>query len=563
MPSYEHNKLVKQIVALSRPSTDASKLDAWLRAQEHLQLLEDNARDDELIIAARDEATSVQSVVVKADKLYPLDESDLLGWQGSGFEPRAEFVWRARQDEVQIEDSRDLWMSKTLSGAQRLTFGRQLSDFGDDDGAYYEIFQEYLHLFDVHWRPNERAYCDFDEHGDLRQVVSITLRKDGSKADLVSFRREQLEQYLAATDSVLVRMFDFELLSDYSSIIDGWPDLSEELLRCGEHLFANQRLNPGVGSFTRGVQIIRPSRPKAEILEQIGGAQHTESSVEFTAYDWRNDQTIKISTGPSATPDSFELAVVCFRPEVLLRYKGDSDKYTIDEKFRTITCRGGWQIKYDTNEAGQVFIYFAHLKLLPGNEQQYWKLFNEKPKTGLPERAFVRDIAGQGAEATPVVKMLITLEEWDSGNVPWWKLGKGRFLTDVNTPYDDNRDEWAQAFKNLVKLVVEGFGVTPIRKKLQELDIDFDEDDRSIALLEKLVFGVEDFAGGARLVGLRTAQEVRTQVNAHRPGRKAAEIENKAKRQHGSFAAHFQSVCAQILDDLALIEEAFARQAPQ
>ena len=560
MPSYEHKKLVERIAALSRPPIDVSERTAWLDARNHLQLLEDNALEDELIVVARDAATSIQSIVVKVDKLYPLDEDDLLGWQGTGFEPRAQHVWQAGQDEVQIEESRDLWMSRTLSGAQRLVFGRQLSDSGDDDGAYYEILQEYTHAFGAHWRPNERAFCDFDEHGDLMHVISITLMKDRGKANLVSFRRKQLEQYLALTDSILVRMFDFELLPDLSQI-DTWSDVPEALFRRGESVFGKQQVNPGVGSFTRGVQIVRPSRSKSEILEQMRFEQRTGSSVEFTAYDWRNRQTIEMSTGPLATPDFFELSLVCFRPEVLLRYKGDRDKYTFDERFRTITCRGGWQLKYDTNEAGQVTIYIVRLRALPYHEQLYWKAFNEKPRVGLSKRAFRRDIAGLGAEPTPIVRMLNLLEGWDSDNVPWWKLRNKRLFERINTPYGESRDEWAQAFEDLAKLVVEGFETVAIRNKLRELGIEFSKDEKSIALLEKLVSDVRDDADGAGLGGLHAAQRIRTKVEAHARGHEAAEIVNQAKQQHGTFAAHFQSVCAAIADELNQVQESFTRQA--
>lgn len=564
MSNYEHNKLVEQIAALSRPPADAGDLDVWVEARSHLQLLEDNTQESELIVAARDDTTSIQSVVVREDKLHPLDEKDLLGWQGNGFEPRAQFMRRADQDDVQIEESRDLWMSRTLAGAQPLTFGRHAKGFGDDGGAYYEVLQEYVHVFDVHWQSNEKAYCDFDEHGDLRHVVSITLRKDGREADLVSFRREQLEQYLTVTDSVLVRMFDFELVPDYSSI-DKWPDLSEVMVRQGETLFARKQANSDVGCFVRGVQIVRPSHSKAEVFGRPGPAQGTRSKVAFTAYDWRSKRTIEISTNFSEAEDisrPFELSMVCFRPEVLLRYKGDRDKYTVDERFRTITCRSGWQIKYDTNEAGQVFVYFIRLEPLPYQEQLYWKSFNENPRAELPERAFNRDFAGMGADSASVVRMQGILEEWDAANVPWWKLRNKRLFLHVSVPHAGSRDEWAQAFEDLAKLVVEGFETSVIHERLTDIGIIFGKHEKSIALLEKLVFGPDDVAGGEQLSGFRSANYIRNKVAVHVPGQEAEEIENKARQSHGTFAAHFQSVCADVADDLAKVKEAFARRPP-
>ena len=69
-----------------------------------------------------------------------------------------------------------------------------------------------------------------------------------------------------------------------------------------------------------------------------------------------------ISTDPSATTNYFEanknslpyeVSPAFFRPEVLLKYKADREKYTINEEHRLISCRGGRELRtYDINEAG-------------------------------------------------------------------------------------------------------------------------------------------------------------------------------------------------------------------
>ena len=58
--------------------------------------------------------------------------------------------------------------------------------------------------------------------------------------------------------------------------------------------------------------------------------------VKFLAHDWRNRRITKISTDPNATTNyfvahenslPFETSPAFFRPEVLLKYKADQDKY--------------------------------------------------------------------------------------------------------------------------------------------------------------------------------------------------------------------------------------------
>ncbi len=111
--------------------------------------------------------------------------------------------------------------------------------------------------------------------------------------------------------------------------------------------------------------------------------------VEFIAHDFRNARLAKISTDPSATTNyfeaknnalPFELSPAFFRPEVLLKYKTDRDKYTVGE--RDVQCRAAWYLKgIDVNEAGQVHAYICYLRNLPYSEQLHWASFNEEPKS--------------------------------------------------------------------------------------------------------------------------------------------------------------------------------------
>ena len=109
MSSYEHKQLLNRIKVLSQPPTDSKNLSAWVSAQHHLQFLEDNGAEDEIVVWARDSTTSIQSLVVREDKLHPLDKQALLRWQGNGFEPRADFLWQAETDDVVLEESRNSW----------------------------------------------------------------------------------------------------------------------------------------------------------------------------------------------------------------------------------------------------------------------------------------------------------------------------------------------------------------------------------------------------------------------------------------------------------------------
>ena len=421
MPSFEHTKLIERIAALDSPPDDEAEFAAWLTAGGYLRLLRENAEERELIISAIGKNAFVHTVAVREDRLFPLDKGDLLTWNGNSFRSRASYVGSGG-DDVWVEEGTSDWRSRTLVGAIQLVFGRQL--IGDDSGVYFEVLQEYSHITDIHWRQEEHAYCCFDEYGDVEHVVSITSRSSGSATALVSFRREQIEQYLAVSGFALVRMFDFTVV-DREKSFPGWSDSPATAVLDDDGLFFMQKVDASV-AYTRGVQIIRPSRQKDQITRDIRWFGREDGGyVDFMALDWRHGRIDSISTDPSATTNyfvaegnslPFETSVAFFSPDVLSKYKSDRDRYTVGEERRLIECRGGWSLRYGINDANQVHAYIVDLRELPHKEQQYWKSFNDEPKAGLSERAIVHDFEGEWADiTTPLEDLLAVVRQWDRG----------------------------------------------------------------------------------------------------------------------------------------------------
>ena len=132
---------------------------------------------------------------------------------------------------------------------------------------------------------------------------------------------------------------------------------------------------------------------KPHILEMFCKANPTVQETYHRLPDYGQDASpriIEISTDPLATCSYFdmgedylnrphELSVACFNPEVVLKYKMNSDKYVVDE--HNITCKESWYLRdIDVNDAGQVNVCICDLRELPYAEQLYWKSFNEEPK---------------------------------------------------------------------------------------------------------------------------------------------------------------------------------------
>lgn len=563
MSSFEHKKLLERISHLNEIPKDPNAFAEWLKAEKQLAFLMENAHEEELVVYASGHHFFVHALAVRDEKLMPVDEEDLLEWSCNPYGSVASYVSGGGRPDIWIERGMRHMGADTFQGGWQLIFGRSFEGLRDDDANYIEILQEYAHLEGIHWRPEQRAYCRFDKHGDFEHVVSVTQNCERGKVKLVSFKREPLEQYLAASGLTLVRLLDFTLYRPGS--FNGWPKGPESRYRPSDDVFFRQKVAGAHASYTRGVQIVRPNRNRAQIFSAMQDEWSGKQAryVEFIAYDWRNRRKARISTDPAATTNyfrakenslPFEVTPVFFRPEVLLKYKADRDKYAVGS--RQIHCRGAWTLRnYDVNEAGQVHTYICYLRGLPYEEQLYWVSYNEPPKAPISKRALTTDFDGMPYPyADSLQRVLSIVRHLTEKPTAWWKLRDNALVERLSIPRTTSRDEWAEAFMDLSKLIIEGFQAKEIRRMLSDRGVGFDPKDQSIALLENLLNIILISVLPNKLVGLRTVQQIRSKAKGHASGREGAELAKNALTEHGSYGAHFEHVCALVADELGMIE---------
>ena len=304
MPSFEHKKIIEEIIGLDELPPTQADFATWIQAGAHLDFLRRNAHSEELVIYGSGEYSFVHAAVLPNERLASLNQDDLLNWAGDPYSSIASYVWGGGRDDVWVERLTDSAGSRELKGATQLVFGRTFEGWSGSDRTYFEVNQEYTHIAGIHWRPEQRAYCRFDENGDHQQVVSITGRSETVKNVLcVSFAWAALEEYLAATNSTLVRRFDFTLLRRNS--FTTWPEGPETVIRESDQIFYRQKVDPGVAAYTTGVQLIAPRRPNRAIFDNLRGGRKDRKYVDFIAQDWRNKRIAKISTNPKETTNYF------------------------------------------------------------------------------------------------------------------------------------------------------------------------------------------------------------------------------------------------------------------
>jgi hypothetical protein len=563
MVTYAHKQIIGALTEIDQAPDSPADYKAWIRAPLHLNYLQDNAKKNELIVYAFGPCSFIHSVAVPTEALSPEGAEGLLAWNDGPFHSIASYVSGGGREAMWIERGKNHCDVAALDAGVDLIFVRSFEGWTGPDRTYFEINQEYTHLNGIHWRPEQSAYCRFDDNGDLTDLVSISPHKNRDDVALVSFAWSTLEEYLSIAGYVLVRMFDFTLLR--RNQFGGWGNGPENVVSVSDDLSYRQKVQ-GDAAYTRGVQIVRP-RDAREISKQVsnrwGGRNRDPSEyVTFIAEDWRNKGIAEISTNPMATTNyfqakhndlPFELSPAFFRPEVLSKYKTDRDKYTVDE--REIHCRAAWTLKaYDVNDAGQVFAYICYLRNLPYKEQLHWKSYNEEPKTSISKRALINDFKGEFVTfQSPRSGVLSILQRWQVRGVAWWTLRAEDLLHRANPPITASKDEWAEAVMDLSKLVVEGFEVKPLRAALTSVGETFDVvKDQSVALLEKLVAAKGGDPGV--LVGLRRVQHIRSKVKGHAGSSEGKTLAQEALSEHGTYGEHFKHICELIVQDLERIE---------
>ena len=121
MPRYEHQNLRKLLTDMDEPSNDPAAFRKWLNASDHLDLLQEDKKGQELIISAMGSHTFIQTAVVKKEKVSPVNQDDLLGW-GDHFSLCAGYNYDDKGGGVWIENDNGFSNSRTLESSQRLVF---------------------------------------------------------------------------------------------------------------------------------------------------------------------------------------------------------------------------------------------------------------------------------------------------------------------------------------------------------------------------------------------------------------------------------------------------------
>lgn len=562
--------IIAQLRLLSTAPEDEKAFNTWLEHQDAVRFLKENAKQDELVVYASLQHVFIHAVGVPASRVDPPDVDDLLSWNFNAHDDSWGASYSFNPPEVTIEPPLSHTSSKTLDGGTKFVFPRSFDGLLGEK-HYFEALQEFVHVLGLHFVPERKAYCRLDKRGDVEDMIRI-VHVDRSAGDLggtvILFKREILDEWMTLTDSAIVQTFDFTRVR--LSSFGGWSNAADPKHTVDGDLMYRSVLEPGRASYARGVQIVRSDMKKEALFDRIGWSptkkEEDREYASFIAHDFKNKIVREISTAPGETANyftksdlPFETSPAFFRPEVLQRYKSDSDKYKLED--RSISCRGAWHLQtYDINENGQVHTYIVYLRSLPYEEQLYWKAHNEKPKGPISKRAFTTDFKGEwDLDYDPLPSLRALFHEWDRRQVPWWTLRNQKLVDQVHYPITAAADEWGAELMNLHQLLVEGLEEKWLRRKAKDLGRNPDSKLRSLKLVEECLMGIGYEEDHARNITapLHRLHELRSKVKGHASGEEATEIRRQTLSAYSTYRKHFEALCAECDETMRAIGEAF------
>lgn len=540
---------------LQKPVYGSDEYRDWIGQDDFVRILQMLPNLNDIILYVSTPYAFIYGVLVPERLITPPKVDDLDQWSCNPFSSWGVTIGPGKRAKISLSPPLDNTSSKTLDRGEQIVFARRF-DGRQEHSSYIEISQKLTHAFGLHYVPERDAFCRFDERGDIEDVVKISSISGQSSRDqgrVVSILRDTLDEYMVITGQALVLLYDstrFEL-----NHFGGWQNQDTIYSEIQPEIYYRIGQNPGTASYLRGFQIIWPTISKKDVLERYEfGKSKQKQYATFIAQDWKHGKVHECSCDPNQLGNyfvesdlPFETTPVFFRPEVLLKYKGDSDKYEIQR--RSITCRHAWHLEtYDVNEAGQVHTYLIYLSYLPYEEQLYWKSFNEPPKGPISKRAIQTDFKGEwDTEYDPMESLKKILRDFHEAHVPWWTLRGEDLIEKVHYPVTTSADEWAKEIHALHKLLVEGFVTSELRARAKNLGSKIDPNWKSIKLIEEILHNLRLDEDQVREIAkpLLELNFLRVKICGHVSGKEAKQIKADVLKQYKTYPCHFRHICTQ------------------
>ena len=537
---------------------ESDQADWLLDAEGAIDFLLGNANRDEIVIYASAGAVLIHGVLAPTTLVTPADQDDLLGAY-----VMPEDSWCIQKSwgggeghRIYLEPPLSHPGCTSLVGGEKLVFRRSFTGSAEVRWPL-ELSQKVVHSLGVYWVDERSAFCRLDNKGDIEDVIRVIWLKNDhaeSSAVVVTVLMKELATYMALAEMSLVLKFDFTRTDPKA--FGGWNQESRTTNKSAPDLFYNVGRSANA-SYANGCMILRSGVTVEQLVQEWKDEDDPKNKqyATFKIFDWKNKRQVEISCAPEylsnyfekeRTDKPFEMSPAFFRPEVLIRFKSDPEKFDLTD--RTICCRNAWYLKtYDINEVGQVHTYIGYLANLPYQEQLNWQSFNEWPKGPISKRAYENDFEGKcSSEYDPLHMIKYKIRQLDEKSPSWWKARGDTLLDAAHYPATDSTSEWGDEILALDQLLVEGFLSKPLRRLAEDAGRTLDKQWQSIRLLQDVLEARGLTFEEARTVmePLATLHALRSKLKGHGAPAERKEAAKRARTEHGTLRAHFTALAA-------------------
>lgn len=441
---------------------------------------------------------------------------------------------------------------------------------------YWEIAEDIKLFFNLFEDKQNKKFIYINDNGDEDNV--IVFDEEGIK-----IKRLFLKEYLFAKKLVFIQFFDCIRYSE--------KDLGElkaqktNEKREGDNFVYHIMLDnneyhineyKSVASVIGKKIISVPDTFKTILFSEekkyedfIIGIDENGENVEFTC----NEEFLANYFGKNKGNPHY-LTPVFFKKEVLDKYYGNSEKYSVSDGY--LGCKGLWGLRMDNSHKDIVMVFLGDLGHLSYEEQKYWKQYNivdGKISPSCFKRSFLAEFCDPDtADLFFKQRFKIFQERWYK-KYGWHlfiplKKGDEHFFDTLRIPTKESQQEFDNLIQAIAKIMIDSINVKEIKKGLikdtddEEIKSKIKDDlilitegenrDKSIGILKKYLAQIHKVQFPEMETFLKDLQKLRSSGSAHRKGEGYEEVKKKFSLEN-NFKEVFEKIlieCIKILTTL-------------
>jgi hypothetical protein len=405
------------------------------------------------------------------------------------------------------------------SGYEPIVFQQQ---FFSEEKKKVLIVEEFILFYNLQFDPHSNVYHLFESDGNKVVVIEYFLSE-------IRIKTKFLREFLYAKNLLLgVQVVSFRFTKhslDYFDVSEGIEiskfndefcysvDFQDQAQFISNHLKNNSRF---VGKkILPGFESIEMDTIYDEYLKKAYCDFIISENIDTGEPIYHTCNPVELEIIHEVTP-------VFFRREVLSKYFGNPDKYSVEDNY--LKNKVGWRLKIDNNNPNYVVVFLNDIGGLPHNEQLHFKQYNVPPDGKISKTTFSREFLGQFTE--PEMSDLIFKTKYIELNKKWedkfgFRLFKELSFDDkhnfntIHIPVTEDIAEFDQLVLSLSKVLIDSINMKAIGKHLTPI-----EKEREINKLERYLYDTFQIKEGVDIGFLRKLNNLRSSGSAHSKGKR-------------------------------------------